>query len=112
MSHWRATLGERLTEVRYEDLVVDPETELRRVLAAMRMEWHPDVVAFAERKGFVGSASRQQVREPLHTRSLARWRNYEVALQPVLGRLDAIAALDAIDMDVLQRAEQDVVTVG
>jgi Flp pilus assembly protein TadD len=50
MHHWRGTIGESLTEVRYEHLVADPETELRRVLAAIGLDWHPAVLAFADRK--------------------------------------------------------------
>jgi tetratricopeptide (TPR) repeat protein len=97
MRHWRATIGDRLTEVRYERLVANPETELRRTLAAMGLDWHPDVLAFAERKGFVRSASQHQVREPLHTRGVERWRNYEETLRPILPRLNAIAAQDALE---------------
>jgi hypothetical protein len=99
MRHWRATIGAHLTEIRYERLVADPETELRRALMAIGMDWHPNVLGFADRKGFVTSASRQQVREPIHARSVARWRNYEHALQPILPRLNAIAARDAMDAD-------------
>jgi tetratricopeptide (TPR) repeat protein len=92
--HWRATIGDHLTELRYEHLVADPEKELRRALAAIGVDWHPDVLAFADRKGFVASASRQQVREPIHARGVARWRNYEHVLQPILPRLNAVAAQD------------------
>jgi Flp pilus assembly protein TadD len=99
LRHWRATIGEHMTEIRYERLVANPETELRRALAAIGLDWHPDVLAFADRKGFVASASRQQVREPIHTRGVARWRNYEHALQSVLHRLNAIAEQDAFDAD-------------
>ncbi len=100
MQHWRATIGDGLTEIRYERLVTDPETELRRALAAMELDWHPDVLAFAERKGFVRSASQYQVREPLHARSVGRWRNYQEALVSILPRLDAIAAQDMLEDDV------------
>lgn len=99
LRHWRATFGGRLTEIRYERLVADPETELRNALAAIRLDWHPDMLAFADRKGFVASASKLQVREPIHARSVGRWRNYEHALLPVLQRLTAIARQDALDMD-------------
>jgi hypothetical protein len=97
LHHWRSTIGDHLTEIRYERLVADPEAELRRALAAIGLDWHADVLAHADRKGFVASASRQQVREPIHARNIARWRNYEHALQPILPRLDAIAAQDALD---------------
>jgi tetratricopeptide (TPR) repeat protein len=112
MRNWRDTLDHRLIEVRYEDLIADPEMELRRVLAALRMDWHPDVVAFADRGGYVGTASRQQVREPVHARSLGRWHNYAGALEPILGRLDLIAAEDAVDFAPTRREENDAVVAG
>jgi len=99
MRHWRATLGSHLIQVRYEWLVADPETELRRALASIEMDWHPGMLGFAERKGFVGSASQMQVREPLHARGVGHWRHYEEVLQPILPRLNAIAAKDALDVD-------------
>ena len=99
LRHWRATIGDHLTEIRYERLVADPETELRRALAAIGLEWHADVLGFAERKGVVRSASQQQVRQPLHARSVGRWRHYKEALQPILPRLNAIAAQDALDAE-------------
>ena len=97
MRHWRVTIGDHLTEVRYERLVTDPETEIRLALAATGLEWHPDVLGFADRKGVVRSASQQQVRQPLHARSVGRWRHYEEALQPIMPRLNAIVAQDALD---------------
>jgi tetratricopeptide (TPR) repeat protein len=99
MRHWRATIGDHLTEIRYEPLVDDPETELRRALAAIGLEWHPDMLDFAERDGIVRTASLQQVRQPLHGRSVGRWRDYEEALQPILPRLNAVAAQDALEAD-------------
>lgn len=112
MRHWRATIGERLVDVRYEDLVADPEAELRRALAAMGLDWHPDVLASSERRGYVGSSSRQQVREPIHGRSIARWRHYAVAMEPILGRLDAIATEDVLDFAPQPRVEDDAVFAG
>ena len=97
MRHWRSTIGGYVTELRYERLVADPESEMRRILAATGLDWHPDVLAHSDRKGYVGSASRHQVRKPLHARSVARWRLYEEALQPILPRLNAIAAQDALE---------------
>jgi hypothetical protein len=97
MRHWRTTIGGRLTEIRYEELVADPEVQLRRALTAIGLDWHPDVLGFAGRKGFVRSASQHQVREPLHTRGIGHWRHYEETLQPILPRLNAIAAQDALD---------------
>ena len=97
MRHWRATIGSRLIEIQYEHLVADPEGELRRALAASGLDWDSNVLKFAESKGFVRSASQYQVREPLHARGIGRWHHYEQALQPILPRLNAISAQDALD---------------
>lgn len=98
LRHWRTVLGERLVEVRYEDLVADDEQEIRRVLGALGMPWHADVLGFADRAGYVATASRMQVREGVHARSLERWRNYADALVPVRDRLDAVAMQDSLDL--------------
>lgn len=97
LRHWRTTLGADLTEVRYEEFIADPHAHMRRILAAAGMEWHPDVFAFSQRHGYVATASRMQVREPVHTRNLARWRKYAGAMEPILARLDAVAIQDTID---------------
>jgi len=99
MRHWRANLGDALVEVRYERLAHEPEAQLRRVLAAMGMPWHPDVMDFAAQKGFVASASRHQVREGVNTRSIGRWRRHEAALAPILQRLERIVGQDAREAD-------------
>jgi tetratricopeptide (TPR) repeat protein len=98
MRHWRATIGDRLTEIRYEHLVAKPEDVLRKLLSAMRLDWHPDVLAFTQTRGFVRSASQYQVRERLNPRGVGHWRRYEDALRPFLPRLNAIVAQDALEL--------------
>ncbi len=102
LRHWRAVLGERMVELRYEDLVAAPATQVRRVLDAAGMDWHPDVLSFAERAGYVTTASRMQVRESIHARSQGRWRHYAVALEPILARLETIAQQDAAETDMME----------
>ncbi|MBS0194417.1 MAG: sulfotransferase [Proteobacteria bacterium] len=95
MRHWRAALGTRLVELRYETLVADPEAQLRRLLAAIKLDWHPDVLAHANRKGYVRTASQYQVDAAVTARSIGHWRHYEEVLRPILPRLEAIVAQDA-----------------
>jgi len=94
LRHWRGLFGAHLVEVRYEDLVDNPASELQRILAATGIPWDPAMLDFSRRGGFVASASRRQVREPLHARSVGRWRSHRAALAEVLPRLDAVAARD------------------
>lgn len=94
MRHWRGVLGARLVEVDYETLVEQPETEARRLVMAMRLDWHPDVLDFNTRRSVVRSASQMQVREPINRRAVGRWRNYSAVLAPVMPRLEAVLGAD------------------
>jgi tetratricopeptide (TPR) repeat protein len=98
MRYWRTTIGGHLTELRYEHLITDPETVLRRILSSMGLDWHPDVLAFSQGNGFVRSASQYQVRQPLNPRGIGHWRHYETALQSILPRLTAVVEQDAREL--------------
>lgn len=80
---WKATLGERYTEIFYEELVGDSEGQARRLLHALGLEWEDGVLAFHRRESSVGSASFAQVRQPVYASSVARWRHFEAHLQPL-----------------------------
>lgn len=104
LRHWRTLPHMNLLELRYEDLIADPEAQLRALIGALRLPWHAGMTEFTTHAGYVASASHRQVREPLHTRSVGRWRAHRASLQPVLARLDAIAAADAAEWPGIEAA--------
>lgn len=83
MAHWRKTLP--LLEVPYEGLVADPEQWTRRMLDFIGLPWDPQCLRFHENPRAVITASRWQVRQKINTGSVARWRNYEKHLAPLMG---------------------------
>ena len=74
-----ALLGLRLVHVRYEDLVAEPEREIRRVLDAMGVPFDPAVLAPEQNARTVLTLSYEQVRRPINRSSIGRWRNYAPA---------------------------------
>lgn len=85
MSHWRALIPETaMTELRYEDLVTDTEQQARRILIFCDVEWQDRCLAFHEQKSASTTASAAQVRQPVYTRSVDLWRNYQTQLQPLI----------------------------
>jgi tetratricopeptide (TPR) repeat protein len=77
-------------EVRYEDTVHDVEQQARRVLATLGLEWHADILDYRARLGRdkqVTSPSYEAVAEPIYTRSIGRWQNYEQILAPAFQTL-------------------------
>jgi tetratricopeptide (TPR) repeat protein len=87
MEHWRAVLPVPLLEVSYEDTVADLETVARKLVAWCGQEWDPRCLAFHETKRPVRTASVMQVRQPLYTRSVQRWKKYEPALSSLFEKL-------------------------
>jgi tetratricopeptide (TPR) repeat protein len=76
MEHWRKVLPVPLHEVDYEETVTDLEGVARRLLDACGLEWDPRCLEFHRLQRPVRTASVTQVRQPLHTRSVARWKHY------------------------------------
>ena len=83
-SDWRATRPVDLLEIRYEDLVADLEAHARRMIRFLNLEWDTACLHFDKTRRAVGTASLVQVREPIHSHSIGRWKNYESHLQPLL----------------------------
>jgi hypothetical protein len=83
MEHWRRVLPMRMHEVQYEELVAQPESASRELIAFCGLEWSATCLAFHERGGAVHTASRLQVRRPIYTSAVERWRRYEKHLQPL-----------------------------
>ena len=83
MQHWRKVLGIPLMEVQYEDLITDQETVSRRILEFCGLEWDERCRNFHETKRYVATASYDQVRRPIYTSSVSRWKNYAEFLDPL-----------------------------
>jgi tetratricopeptide (TPR) repeat protein len=87
---WREILpADRYREVRYEALVADQEAETRRLLEFAGLEFDPATLDFHRRAGVVSTASAVQVRRPIYTSSMGRWRRYGERLAPAVRILEA-----------------------
>ena len=86
MEHWRRVLPVPLLEIAYEETVADVEAAARRLVDWCGLEWEPACLEFYKAKGSVRTASVRQVRQPIYTRSVARWKQYQQTLAPLLSR--------------------------
>jgi hypothetical protein len=91
MAHFDAVLPGRVHRVIHEDLVRNPEQEIRRVLDYCGLPFEEQCLRFHETDRAVRTASSEQVRQPLSAENLEHWRRYEpwldelkTALGPVL----------------------------
>ncbi|HEX9755835.1 MAG TPA: sulfotransferase [Gemmatimonadales bacterium] len=84
MRHWQGVAPVAMIEVNYETLVGDLEGETRRMLEFLGLEWDARCLAFHETERPVATASFDQVRQPLYTKSVGRWQRYKAHLGPLL----------------------------
>lgn len=80
-------LGDRILDVRYEDLVADPEAGIRRVLAHAGLELDAACLRFHESRRDVATASYAQVAEPIHRRAVGRAEQFRAHLGPLIDAL-------------------------
>ena len=78
----------QIFNLKYEDLVSDPETTIRKMLDFAELEWDENCLNFHKLKRSVVTPSNTQVRQPMYKRSKDRWRNYEKHLVPLLEALE------------------------
>jgi tetratricopeptide (TPR) repeat protein len=83
-NHWKKVMPKGvLIEVQYEDVVDDLETQARRIVAHAGLDWDPACLDFHTTDRPVRTASLMQVRQPIYTSAVNRWKTYEKHLVPL-----------------------------
>lgn len=89
MAHWHAIAPGRILDVRYEDLVSEPEPQTERVMRYLGLPYAPGQSRVEASTQIVSTASSAQVREPIHRRNIGGWQRYAQQLQPLIDALGA-----------------------
>jgi tetratricopeptide (TPR) repeat protein len=88
MDHWHDVLPGRVLTVQYEDIVTDSENQIRRLLEYCELPWEDACINFYETERPVRTASSEQVRQPIYSKSINRWRKYEQHLSELIEVLE------------------------
>jgi hypothetical protein len=88
MQHWREALPLPMYELQYEQLVDDQQTQTRRLIEFLGLEWDPACLNFHESDRPVTTASNWQVRRPMDPSRKQRWKRYEKHLGPLRKALE------------------------
>jgi tetratricopeptide (TPR) repeat protein len=93
MAHYDRLLPGRVHRIFYEDLVANPETEIRRLFDYLGLPFEESCLRFHENRRAVNSASSEQVRTPIYEEALDHWRHYEPWLGPLKTALGPVLDL-------------------
>ena len=83
IDHFDQVLPGRVHRVIYEDLIEDPEAQIRGLLGYCGLDFEPACLSFHRTDRPVRTASSEQVRQPLYREGLDQWRRYEPWLGPL-----------------------------
>ena len=91
MEHWRKVLSLDFLEVQYEELVKDQDGKTRQIVEFCGLNWDDRTLDFHKTGRTVNTLSYDQVRQPIYTSSIGRWKSYEAYLGPLKDALKQFA---------------------
>jgi len=90
MAYFGRALPGRIHLVLYEDMVADPETELRKILDYLELPFEEQCLSFHKSDRYVRTASSDQVREPIFKSAVEHWKHYAQWLEPLKAALGPV----------------------
>lgn len=93
MAHWRKNLLQPICESQYEELIASPEEQSRRLIDFIGLPWDPACLAFYETQRAVRT-NPMEVRQPIYSSAIGRWRRYDKHLGPLKSALGDLAVED------------------
>jgi len=90
MNHWLEVIPNPVYSLQYEELIADLPTKAREMADFVGLEWDEHMLRYYEHERKVHTASKWQVRQPIYTSSVARWKPYERHLKPMLDALGPV----------------------
>ena len=99
MAYWREVLPGQFLEIDYEDTVSDLETQARKLIDYVGLEWNDACLQPHKQKRAVLTASKMQVIKPVYKTSVKAWERYGKNLEPLivgLGMEDELKELKKI----------------
>jgi hypothetical protein len=90
MAHFDRVLPGKIHRVIYEDMVADPEREVRKLLDYLGLPFEAQCLRFYETKRTVLTPSSEQVRRPITKEAVDYWRHFEPWLGPLMKSLGSV----------------------
>ena len=87
MAHWHEVMPGVIHEIHYEEVVADLEMAARQLLAYCELDWEAQCLAYYESQAASTTASAIQVRQPVYSSSVGKWKYYRQQLGPLIDTL-------------------------
>lgn len=87
MKYWHEVFPGKILDVHYEDVVANEERNSRDLMEFIGLRWQDGLLNREASQQSVRTLSVSQVRQPIYTTAMGKWRRYEPHLSPLLESL-------------------------
>ena len=77
MLFWNSIFQDSIYKIVYEDVIENPESEVKKLLNYLELDFEESCMDFYKSKRPVKTASSEQVRQPIYKSGVNYWKNYE-----------------------------------
>jgi hypothetical protein len=77
MLFWNSIFPDSIYKIVYEDVIENPESEVKKLLNYLELDFEESCMNFYKSKRPVKTASSEQVRQPIYKSGVNYWKNYE-----------------------------------
>lgn len=83
MQHWNSIYPDEILTVDYENVVSNTKDEVQRILDYLGLPFEEACLNFHTNERAVATISAEQVRQPIYSKAVDYWKNFESHLQPL-----------------------------
>lgn len=94
MDYWKDVSPIEIFDMSYEATVENLEGQARALIDHVGLPWNAACLKFNEAKSQISTISKWQVRQPIYTTSIKRWKAYEKHIGPLIEALGDLAVTD------------------
>ena len=77
MIYWKKLIPKFMNDVDYEALVSDSNSQIKKNIKLLDLNWDDKCIKFYENKRPIKTASDSQVRQSIYKSSINTWKNFE-----------------------------------
>jgi len=77
MNHWKKILPEFIYEIEYEKIIKNTESEVKKLLKNLNLNWNKKCLEFYKSKRTVKTASDTQIRNKIYKSSVDSWKKFQ-----------------------------------
>ena len=83
MNFWKKNIPNFIFDVKYENIVKNPNDEIKKIIKSCNLEWDKNCLYYYKNKRSVKTVSDTQVRKKIYKTSLNSWSLYKDHLEPI-----------------------------